>query len=326
MPRASERLSDRAALRLATLALALEWDRVFGEPPADAHPTVWMGRLAKELMGEPTPASRGNDFLRGAIAAAAVPLISAQAGAAIMRRLRQQGPLAELIGGAFLLKTTFSIRSMNEHAQRVDGALARGDTEAAREAVSMIVSRDVSGLDASGIANTCIGSVSENVTDAAVGPLMAYALFGVPGALAYRAVNTLDAMYGYHGDHEYLGKTAARLDDAVNFIPARIAGAAVVAAAEALGMDGAAAAKTMSEEHARTPSPNSGWPIGATAGALGIEIEKVGYYRLGPPGVQARRQDIGRSLKLFNGAALIAAALAAAVIVASEGRNEAPGL
>ncbi|GEM_PF-106945 len=315
-------VSDKVAMKVATLVLALEWDRIFGEPDAATHPTVLMGRAAERVFGQPE-GDPHKDFATGAFGAAVVPAASALAGAAIMRRLREAGPAAELLGGAFLLKSTFAVRSMNEHAWRVADALARGDPEAARAAVGMTVSRDVSTLDEAGIANTCVGSVSENVTDAAVGPLLAYALFGVPGALAYRAVNTLDAMYGYHGKNEWLGKAAARLDDALNWIPARVAGAGMAVAAAALGMDSAAAAQTMCDEHARTPSPNSGWPIGAAAGALGAEIEKVGYYRLGPPGIDVRREDIARSLMLFNGASLLAAAIAAQVI-ADTGRRETP--
>jgi adenosylcobinamide-phosphate synthase len=301
-------------LKLGTLGLALAWDRYFGEPPDDVHPVVWMGKAAKKLMGKPTGDPR-QDFARGLAVAVALPVASAVAGAVIMRKLRRAGPLAALIGGAFLLKSTFAVRSMNEHARRVEAPLKEGDTEGARKAVGMIVSRDVSKLDAAGIANTAVGSVAENVTDSVTGPLLAYALFDVPGALAYRAVNTLDAMYGYHGEYEYLGKAAARIDDAVNYMPARIAGPAVVAAAAATGMDALEAARTMARQNARTPSPNSGWPIGAAAGALGVEIEKAGYYRLGPPGKKVRTRDIDRSLKLFNGAAVVTALLAAAMII-----------
>lgn len=311
---------EETLLKLGTLGLALAWDQYLGEPPADIHPVVWMGEAAKELMGKPT-GDPEQDFARGLIAALALPAASAAAGALIMRDLRKDGPLAELIGGAFLLKSTFSVRAMEEHARRVEDPLRRGETEAARKAVAMIVSRDVSELDASEIANTAVGSVTENITDSVTGPLLAYALFGIPGALAYRAINTMDAMYGYHGEYEYLGKAAAKLDDAAAHIPARIAGATVVAAAGALGMDAAAAEKTMLEEHSRTPSPNSGWPIGASAGALGIEIEKAGYYKLGPAGRKMDADDIDRSLKLFAGAAALTAVLVAAAIIERHGKK-----
>lgn len=301
-------------LKLATLGLALAWDKYLGEPPAEAHPVVWMGKAAKKLMGKPTGDPR-KDFTRGLAVALAVPIASAAAGALVMHGLRRAGTLPALLGGAFLLKSTFSVRAMEEHARNIEEPLKRGDTEAARRAVSMIVSRDVSGLDAAGIANTAVGSVSENVTDSVTGPLLAYALAGIPGALAYRAVNTLDAMYGYHGEYEWLGKAAARLDDAAAYIPARIAGATVVAAAAANGMNAPAAARTMMEQHGRTPSPNSGWPIAAAAGAMDVEIEKVGYYKVGPAGKKVRTGDIERSVKLFKGAAVLAALLATAIII-----------
>lgn len=314
---------EETLFKLGTLGLALAWDEQLGEPPDDLHPVVWMGETAKKLMGEPT-GDPEEDFARGLIAALALPIASAVTGAFIMRDLRKAGPLAELIGGAFLLKSTFSVRAMEEHARRVEEPLRLGDTEGARKAVSMIVSRDVSKLDEPGIANTAVGSVTENITDSVTGPLLAYALFGIPGALAYRAINTMDAMYGYHGEYEYLGKAAAKLDDAAAYVPARIAGATVVAAAEALGMDAAAAEKTMLEQHSRTPSPNSGWPIGAAAGAMGVEIEKVGYYKLGPPGRKMNADDIDRSLKLFAVAAALTAALAAALIIENHGKRQSP--
>ncbi len=306
---------DRMAMELSILGLALAWDRYLGEPPADSHPVVEIGNLAKRFMGEPTGNEKA-DFEHGLGVAASVTAGSAAACAAAIQELRRAGPAAELVGGAFLLKTTFAVRSMNEHALAVERCLAHGDIEGARHAVSMIVSRDVSGLDEEGIANTCVGSISENITDSIVAPLLAYALFGVPGALAYRAANTLDAMYGYRGKYEFLGKGAARLDDALNYIPARIAGPAVAVAAGQLKMDATSSWQTMLNEHSRTLSPNSGWTIGASAGALGIEIEKVGQYRLGPTGTRTSSQDISRSLMLFNRTALIAAAAAAFMIVA----------
>jgi adenosylcobinamide-phosphate synthase len=307
-------------MRLATLVLALVWDEELGEPPAEWHPVVIMGNAARRQMGRATgdPAS---DLARGQNVAAGLPMAAAEAGRAMMRELRREGPAAELIGGAFLLKSAFAVRSMAEHADAVSLELRRGDLTGARRAVGMMVSRDVSKLDAEGVANTCIGSVAENVTDSVTAPLLAYAAAGVPGALAYRAINMMDAMYGYHGENEYLGKAAAKLDDEANSVPARVAGECVVAAARALGMDSAAAERTMREQHARTPSPNSGWPIGAAAGALGIEIEKVGYYRVGTEGSRAKPEDIGRALKLYRGAAVFSALLAAAMIVESARRR-----
>ena len=159
--------------------------------------------------------------------------------------------------------------------------------------------------------------MAENVTDSVVGPLVAYGAFGLPGAAAYRAIDTIDSMIGYRGKYEHLGAAAAKLDDAASFVPARLAGGAVVAAASALpGYDAPASAQTMIEQHGRTESPNGGWPIGAMAGALGVEVEKTGHYKLGPEGKRPAASDISRANRLFAGAALVAIGIAAGLIIA----------
>jgi len=123
--------------------------------------------------------------------------------------------------------------------------------------------------------------VAENVSDSFVAPLFYFLFLGVPGAAAYRTVNTLDAIVGYHGRYEYLGKCAARLDDVLNFLPARISGVLLVAGAYFSRLRGRRAWRTMLRDHNTTESPNAGWPMSAMAGALGVRLEKAGFYRLG---------------------------------------------
>ena len=300
---------------LLTLGLAVIWDRFLGEPPEKIHPVVWMGR-AVEFIGEPT-GDEETDSRRGLIAAAVLPLASVAVAAAAGRILNRMGPIPAILGGAFLLKSMFAIRGMTNEAAMVDQELSAGSSEAARASLSRIVSRDVSDLDDSEIASATISSVAENVTDSVVGPLVAYGAFGLPGAAAYRAIDTIDSMIGYRGKYEHLGAAAAKLDDAASFVPARLAGGAVVAAASALpGYDAPASAQTMIEQHGRTESPNGGWPIGAMAGALGVEVEKTGHYKLGPEGKRPAASDISRANRLFAGAALVAIGIAAGLIIA----------
>ena len=300
---------------LLTLGLAVIWDRFLGEPPEKIHPVVWMGRAA-EFIGEPTGDAE-TDSRRGLIAAAVLPLASIAVTAVAGRILNRMGPIPAILGGAFLLKSMFAIRGMTDEAAMVDQDLSAGSSEAARSSLSRIVSRDVSDLDDSEIASATISSVAENVTDSVVGPLVAYGAFGLPGAAAYRAIDTIDSMIGYRGKYEHLGAVAARLDDAASFVPARLAGGAVVAAASALpGYDAPASAQTMIEQHDRTESPNGGWPIGAMAGALGVEVEKTGHYKLGPEGKRPAASDIGRANRLFAGAALVAIGITAGLIIA----------
>ena len=289
-----------------------------GEPPGALHPVVWMGRAAS-MMGRPT-GNRRLDFRRGLFAAVALPVVSAASAELATRVLNRAGPLLSLAGGAFLLKSMFAIRAMTDEAGEVERNLSADSPDEARDSLSRIVSRDVSGLDESGIASATISSVAENVTDSVAGPLLAYGMFGLPGAAAYRAIDTLDSMIGYRGEYENLGSAAARLDDAAAYLPARVAGGAVVTASAFLaGHDAVGSARTMIEQHGRTGSPNGGWPIGAMAGALGVEVEKVGSYKLGPKNARPTSRDIRKANRLFAGAALVAAGIAAGLIIARRG-------
>jgi adenosylcobinamide-phosphate synthase len=165
------------------------------------------------------------------------------------------------------------------------------------------VSRPTAQLTAGQVASGAIESVAENLTDALVAPAVFFVLLGLPGALAYRALNTADTMLGYReGRLEYFGKVAARLDDVANLLPARIAGLALVVAA---GWRMTAAWSTMLRDHASTASPNAGWTMSATAGALGVTLEKPGSYRLGQ-GRAPRAADIGPSIWLVGRAAALA--------------------
>ncbi|MCH7714232.1 MAG: cobalamin biosynthesis protein [Chloroflexi bacterium] len=169
--------------------------------------------------------------------------------------------------------------------------------------MSSLVSRDPSHLTPDQVAAATVESVSENMSDGFLGPWLAFALFGLPGAVAYRAINTLDSMIGYHGRYEYLGKAAARLDDLINLVPSRLTGLLLVAASLFLpGQNPKQAWRIMWRDHARTESPNAGWPMSAMAGSLGIQLEKVtdsgeSIYRLGDQNRPLEPQDITRSVR-----------------------------
>ena len=268
--------------RLLILGAALLWDRYFGEPPARVHPVVGVGKVIDIAMEHGIRGDRRKDQARGLLMAVGVPVAVFGMTATAMGALGRLGSIPAIVGGAFLLKSSFAISAMETEGRRVSAALGAGDLPGARESLSGIVSRDVSALDESGVASAAISTIAENVADSAVGPMLAYGIFGVQGAMAYRAINTMDTMAGYRDHRADFGRAAAKLDDAANWVPARVAGGAVVASAAMTGMDSRSAVRTMLREHSRTESPNGGWPIGATAGALGVEVEKVGHYRLGP--------------------------------------------
>ncbi len=295
--------STGRALLLAALA-----DLAFGEPPNRLHPVAWFGALVAAVERRAPGGSPARQLLYGAgLAAGGVGLAAGLSWAAA--RVAERGAWARLLADTVLLKSAFSLRMLAGEAARVQRLLEAGDLPAARRALRALVSRDPSGLDERLAAAAAIESVAENLSDSVVAPLL-YAVLGGPGAaLAYRAVNTLDAMVGYRGQYEYLGKAAARLDDLLNLAPSRLAALLLVATAGLLGFDVRRAWTTAWRDHGRTASPNAGWPMAAMAGALGRRLEKVDHYTLGD-GPAPQPADIARALRLYTGAAALALLLA----------------
>ncbi len=161
------------------------------------------------------------------------------------------------------------------------GPVEAGDLPRAREALRSLCSRDPAQLDQEGLLTATVQSLAENASDSFVAPLFYFLLFGVPGAIAYRAINTLDSRVGYRGPFEALGKASARLDDAANWLPARLTAALLLLAGWLIGRDVARAWRIFRRDRARTPSPNGGRPMAMMAGLLGVQLEKKGVYTLG---------------------------------------------
>ena len=311
----------------AVILLALALDLALGEPPNRLHPTVWMGKtvaLAERLAPgpyRPPPAQ----LLYGAAMALLLPAAWGALAWAAAAALLSLHPLAYLLIAAALLKTAFSVRMLHRAAAAIGQLLTTGDLAAARRQMSALVSRDPSRLTAAQMAAAAIESVAENITDSIVGPLLAFALFGLPGAAAYRALNTLDSMVGYHGRYEYLGKASARLDDLANLLPARLAALLLGAAAAILpGMSGRRAVRTMLAHRRRTESPNAGWTMATMAGALGVTLEKTGHYRLGDPAPEPAAPHIRRATRALYAATALAAIIAIAIIALRHWAGWAP--
>jgi adenosylcobinamide-phosphate synthase len=297
------------ALDYWTLPLAVAWDLALGEPPARAHPVVWIGTVARLLEQRAPTQGRVAPFLYGALIATVPPLAYATA-TRLVSRWCGRWRLVGLIVSVPLLKSTFAIRELRRAGEGVRAPLAAGDLVAARAGLRSLVSRDPAALDPCLVAAAAVESLAENLSDAVVAPLFYWALFGLPGAVAYRAVNTLDAMIGYRGRYEWFGKVAARLDDLLNIIPARLTALLLVAATALSGGDVRSAGATARRDARLTASPNAGWPMATMAGALGVELEKVGHYRLGAGGSRADAATIARADRLVTLAALGAAVLA----------------
>lgn len=265
---------------LALFLLAVAWDLVLGEPPAPVHPVVWMGKSIS-LLERWAPSGRVAPLLYGAAMTGLVVAFFAGGSAVLLGYLRGSSPLAYILVGAFLLKSSFSFRELWRAGARMRNALSRKELASARLEARALVSRDTGSLDEPHLVSATVESLAENLTDSLVAPTLFFLLLGVPGALAYRVVNTLDAMVGYRGRYEYLGKAPARLDDLLNYVPARLAALAMVAGALLARQDARGAWRVILQDRGRTKSPNAGWTMAAAAGALGLQLEKVGHYRLG---------------------------------------------
>jgi len=265
---------------LYILCGALLLDALLGEAPNRFHPVAWLGNLISVEMKLETAAGARRQFFFGMVmviltcAAVAVPLYFG------LDWLLTLNPVIYVILSVYLLKSTFSLRGLWQAVQEVKLSLCGSDLEAARIKARALVSRDTSNLSDEQLLSAAVESCAENLCDSFIAPLLYFALFGLPGAIVYRVVNTFDAMIGYHGRWEYTGKFAARLDDVLNYVPARLSAILIVTASKVCRANPAGSWQAMLAQHGRTDSPNAGWSMCAMAGSLGVVLEKSGEYRL----------------------------------------------
>jgi adenosylcobinamide-phosphate synthase len=289
---------------VAVLFLAVGLDLLLGDPPSRFHPVAWLGwlialgrRLSARVPGELL-------VLYGALLMVVVTIIAVLGALAAQAAAGWLPWPFGLLAQAWLLKCSFSIRDLVTAVWRVRDGLEAGDLAGACAAVGRdLVSRPVDDLDERATASAAVESLAENLTDSWVAPLCFYLVAGLPGAWAYRAVNTADAMIGYRESAlEQLGGASARLDDLLNLLPSRLAALAVIAGARIGGESASRAWTVWRRDGGSTSSPNAGQTIAAMAGALGVTLEKRGHYRLGDgllPDVAALDRGVG----VFAGAA-----------------------
>jgi len=278
----------------AAVPLALVIDRFWGEPPVAVHPVVWMGRALQACGDRAAPlAPTGRDlksfWLAALLWCALEAIVLIVAAAAHMAVLRYAPPWLAAVLIALLLKPLLAWRMLRDEVLAVEAALAES-LDAGRGRLARLVSRDVNALDASQVRESAIESLAENLNDSVVAPLFWFALLGLPGAALYRFANTADAMWGYPGMRggrywQWAGKWAARADDALSWVPARITACLLWALASRPRW------RTLAAEAQRTPSPNSGWPMAAMALALGVHLSKPGVYTLNAPGRSPAAHD-----------------------------------
>lgn len=254
------------------IMLALVLDSLAGYPRWRLHPVRLIGRLAARCETVCRSAVRGEQAA-GIVAVLVVLTITAAAAWGVLSLSYALHPWAGEAVSLLLLYSTFAARDLMDHSSRVHAALERGDLPAARGSVGMIVGRDTASLDRDGVVRACVESVAENTVDGITGPLF-WAIVGGPlGAVMYRAVSTMDAMFG-HSSRKYLlfGRAAARLDDAVNFLPARLTGLGMVLAAVILRQRWADSWRIFRRDRLKHARPSAGHAEAAVAGALGIRL------------------------------------------------------
>jgi len=291
-------------------------DRIWGDP-SHGHPVAGFGALASRVERHLYADDR-----RAGAAFTATLVGGAALGGIAVERAAERRPVLRFLATAATTWAVLGGRSLEAEAIAVRDQLAAGDLAAARRRLTHLVGRDTDELDESGIARAVIESVAENTSDAVVAPLLAGAAAGIPGLVAYRAANTLDAMVGHRTErYARFGWASAHLDDVLNWAPARVGAAFVVGLAPTVGGDPASARRIWRRDASAHPSPNAGQIEAAFAGALDVQLGGVNQYggqiedrhTLGD-GRPARLGDIEAAthLSLLVGAASAVAAVAAA--------------
>lgn len=292
------------------LVLALGVDLFLGEPPSRIHPVVGMGRVARYFERIAPKSTPGRAFASGALLAALVPT-SFAAAAFFLLEVFAPIPTGRTLVAVFLLKSSFALRALGEAGATVERGLRASDLAHARESLRSLCSRDPRALEEPELVQATVESLAENASDSVVAPIFYFVLFGVPGAIFYRAVNTLDAMFGYRGAYEYFGKASARFDDLLNFLPARLTAGLLLVAGILHGARVREGFAILRRDGGRTESPNAGRPMAAMAGLLGARLEKPGAYALGDANVVLGADSIGEAFRLVRSAALLSVAIAA---------------
>jgi adenosylcobinamide-phosphate synthase len=268
---------------LLIFVLAFLIDVVFGEFPDRFHPTVWIGKAIAFFKPKFKSANSRIEKINGVILCVLVILIVAVPVGLLLFGIRLFfGWIPYIVVSAVLLQTTFAIKCMRQYTVPIAEAIRNKDFDKARQRLYYIVRRDPTKLSEQQIVSAAVESIAESTTDGITTPFFFFALFGVPGAFAFRVINTLDSMIGYKDEeHLNIGWFSAKLDTIANYIPARLTAVLMVAAAGLLGENWRESWRILQRDKTKTNSVNAGWTMSAMAGALGVQLEKSGHYVLG---------------------------------------------
>lgn len=310
------------------LIIGVILDRILGDPQGWYHPVRTIGAFiaaAEKILRRLLPKTKGGELAGGVLLCAAVLLVTGGASWLLLFLAGAVHPMLEWALGCVMCYQLLAARSLKEESMKVYTALKQGDREAARQAVSMIVGRDTESLTEEGIVRAAVETVAENTSDGVIAPLLFLALGGPVAGFLYKGINTMDSMVGYRSDrYEYFGKAAARLDDAVNFIPARLSAVLMLAAAACRGMDWRRGLSVFLRDRKNHKSPNSAQTEAACAGILGVRLAGDARYfgklvkkpYIGDDLRPVEAEDIARANRLMYGTEWLALLVAAAAALA----------
>jgi len=308
---------------IVIVGFALLLDFLIGDPKTKYHPTAWIGKLIAVLV----PFTRNNSpkkelfggilIVFAVVAIVSTLLVALDFGISLLT-IDIVSLVVSIAVGSILLKTTIAIRGMQKHALSVVDALEKDDLDSARNHLSMIVKRNTKHLDKNHISSAVLESVSENTVDGITGPLFYYAIFGLPGAFVYRAINTIDSMVGYKTSlFRNIGWFGANCDTILNYIPSRLTGLVMILSALILGYNWKESFYIMKRDCKKLESPNAGFPIAALAGALGTKLEKINYYAVGDGNIEFTKSHIISAIRLMKVSSILFCGLVTVPIISA---------
>lgn len=298
--------------------LALLLDIILGEIPDKIHPTVGIGKVIIYLKPKMKNKSAKIEKINGILLLTSIAALASAPAFIGLWAIRTFANLIPYIGsiphinsilyiiaGAILFKATFAIKCMRHYTVPIAKALKTGDLETARKYLPYIVRRDPNSLNAEQITSAAVESIAESTTDGITGPFFFFAFLGVPGAYIYRVINTLDSMVAYKTPElRNIGWFSAKMDTAVNYIPARLTALLMVIAAGLSGENAKESWRVLKRDRNKTASPNAGYTMGAMAGALETQLAKPEHYALGDKG-PITPEDIFKALRIMTITALL---------------------